>query len=130
MKDQGAKENKMSTLIVAQPGPLRNSLHGLLSILPQIETVQVAGDAFSAEQIVRTNPPTLMLLDTHLPADEVLTVLKTFKAVGKGRCLVLADDTRQQNWAQAAGADVALLKGYPAERLVQVIEDLAFGNTD
>lgn len=130
MKDQGAKVTEMSALIVAQPGPLRNSLHGFLSELPQIETVRVASDAFSAAQIVRTSQPTLMLLDTHLPTDEALTALKTFKAMGKGQCLVLADDTRQQRRAQVAGADVALLKGYPAEKLAQVIEDLALENTD
>ena len=42
--------------------------------------------------------------------------------------LVLADDVWQQLEARSAGADVALLKGFPANKLFDVIDDLVDGS--
>jgi len=43
---------------------------------------------------------------------------------GLNRCIALADDVHQQQEAEAAGADVVLLKGFPAARLIATIEGL------
>jgi len=46
------------------------------------------------------------------------------------RCIVLDDSIHQQQMAEAAGADAALIKGYRAARLAEVIERLASTHTD
>jgi hypothetical protein len=38
--------------------------------------------------------------------------------------LLLVDDMRQQTQAQVAGADVALIKGYPAHELIETVQAL------
>ena len=40
------------------------------------------------------------------------------------RCVVLADQARQERLAKMAGADVVVLKGYPASKLVATIKDM------
>ena len=66
--------------------------------------------------------PALALLDTNLPGEGFMPVLWEIKGNGsQSRCLVLADDVRQQREARDAGADVALLKGFPAAELFEAI---------
>jgi two-component system NarL family response regulator len=116
-------------VIVAEPGPLRDSLQTLLLALPQVETVCLVGDASSAWRAIVEQVPTLVLLDTNLPGGEALALLKKIKAQEKrARCLVLADDRQQQQEATAAGADAALLKGHPAASLFETIEELLLGS--
>ena len=112
-------------LIVAKPGPLRDSLRFFLLTLPQVEMVKVVEDVPSALGIISARGPGLVLIDTSLSCDEVLTALRRIKAEGSQiRFLVLADDRRQQEEAKAAGADIVLFKGFPAAKLFGVIEDL------
>lgn len=116
-------------VIVAEPGPLRDSLQTLLMALPQIETVRLVGDAPSAWKAIAEQTPALVLLDTNLPDGDALVLLRKIKAQKhRARCLVLADDRQQQQEATAAGADAALLKGYPAAGLFETIEMLLLGS--
>jgi DNA-binding NarL/FixJ family response regulator len=112
-------------LIAAQPGPLRDGLQALLMTVPQIEAVCQVGNVSSVLTVVAEHHPTLVLLDTNFPGEGVLTVLSRIKTNGfQSRCLVLADEIQQQQDAKTAGADVALLKGFPAAKLCEIIEDL------
>ena len=118
------KGNAM-VLIVAKPGPLRDSLRTFLLTLPQVEMVNVVEDVPSALGIIAAHSPGLVLIDTDLSYDEVLTALRRIKAEGSQiRCLVLADDRQQQEEAEVAGADIVLFKGFPAAKLFGVIEKL------
>lgn len=115
----------ITAVIVAEPGPLRDSLQTLLMALPQIETVRLASDAPSAWKAITEQAPALVLLDTNLPDGDALALLRRIKAQEhRAQCLVLADDRQQQQDATAAGADAALLKGYPAAGLFGTIEKL------
>ena len=74
--------------------------------------------------------PALVLLDTNLPGEDTATVLQRIRGdafQGQPRCLALVDTRRQQRDAMAAGADVALLKGYPTTKLFEVIQTLTVG---
>jgi DNA-binding NarL/FixJ family response regulator len=97
----------------------------MLTIMPQIETVDQASDAWSALRAVGACRPALVLLDVSLANDEITNLVELIKAEGpQSRCLVLADDVQQQREAQSAGADVALVKGFPAAKLFETIEEL------
>jgi DNA-binding NarL/FixJ family response regulator len=121
MKEGG----NMLALIVAKPGPLRDSLQVFLLTLPQIETVRLVDDAPSALRAVTEHDPALVLVDANLPGDGVLTALRRIKAEGsQSRCLVLADDIQQQQDATAAGADAVFVIGFPPASLLETIERL------
>jgi DNA-binding NarL/FixJ family response regulator len=104
---------------------MRDSLHFLLRTVPGIETVGSADDSSSALRIISDLCPALVLLDTNLPGEDTVTVLRRLQADAcRPRCLVLADTRQQQRDAMAAGADAVLLKGYTTTRLFQVIQTL------
>ena len=69
--------------------------------------------------------PALVLLDTNLPGKGAISVLKRIKTNGcRSQCLVLSGTIRQKRESQAAGADVALLKGFSTEQFLEIIEAL------
>ncbi len=112
-------------LVAARPGRMRDSLQILLKMVNGINVVGHADDSSSAVRMVSMHRPALLLLDTNLPGEEISTVLKQIKANGsRSRCLVLVDSVQQRRDARTAGADVALIKGFPAAKLFEVIKGL------
>jgi DNA-binding NarL/FixJ family response regulator len=112
-------------LIVAKPGRFRDSLRALLVATPHIGAVNQADDALSALRAIGEDHATLMLLDGSLPGNELDAVLRWIRAERpQVRCIVLADNARQQREAKVAGADAVLLKGFPTAELFQTVERL------
>jgi DNA-binding NarL/FixJ family response regulator len=113
----------INALIVTEPGPFRESLQLFLATVTQVETICHVGDALSALKLVMDYHPQLMILDASLPGNGVLPLVKWIKAKGiSTRCFVFADDVRQQQRVQDAGADAVLLKGFPAAELFEMIK--------
>ena len=110
-------------LIVAKPGPLRNSLQALLTTMPQIEIVAEANDSLALLRMGDRIQPDIVLLDASLPQHEVWAALRQIQEEwSRTRTIVLVDDSRQQKQATEAGANVALLKGFPAAKLATIVE--------
>lgn len=119
------KNSGESTLIVARPGRLREALSALLATIPGLGIVGQADDSSSALKMVTERHPTLVLLDSSLPDDEVKAVVRQIKAHWPQiRCIVLAGNAEQQQIAKRAGVDDVLLKGYPAVNLLANLEKL------
>lgn len=115
----------LSALIVVGPGPLRDGLQALVNTVPQIHTVEVVGDVPSALKADLAFRPGLVLLEGDLADGEIsLTVRRARMRWPGARTIVLAGSVRQQQQAEAAGADVVLLEGFPACRLVSAIARL------
>jgi DNA-binding NarL/FixJ family response regulator len=113
----------VAALVVAKPSPLRDSLVALLRSLPMVATVQQADTAAGGLRIFETNPPGILLLDAGLPGGDAWRLLRTIRTKWPTvRCVVLADNGRLRRRAEDAGADRALLKGYPAARLSVLLE--------
>jgi len=107
---------------------MRDNLKLLLRTIPGIEIVGQADDSSSALRMSAEHRPALVLVDTNLPNDDVLTVLRQIKArQPQTRCLVLADNGQKQEDIAAAGADAVLRKGFPAEELFDTVERLLSG---
>jgi DNA-binding NarL/FixJ family response regulator len=115
-----------SALIAVKSGPLRDGLRALIATMPQIEAVEDVDDVGSALQDgYRTDCPTVVLLDASLIDGEMGMVLHQLRSKWpKARYVFLADDVYQHHSAAAAGADVVLLKGVSAARLVSTIARL------
>jgi DNA-binding NarL/FixJ family response regulator len=114
-----------SALIVARSFDLREGLHSLLTVTPRISSIAQAGDGPSALRQIGRGCPDLVLLDFDLPHEDVLTVLKEIKRqCPEARSLVLTDQPQHQREVRFAGADLVLLKGYPAVRLIAAITEL------
>lgn len=114
--------NRISALIVARPGPLRDGLQALMNAIPQIEVVDEADGISSALNTNFEHYPALVLLDSGLVGGEIWMTIRRAKARWpQARCIVLADDVWEHQEAEAAGADAVLLKGFPAARLAATI---------
>ena len=112
-------------LIVAQAGSLQSSLLALMTTMPQVNAVILAEKARLALRMIDEHRPALVLVDMGLLGDDARTVLKQIKTGWPlTRCIVLADDVRQQQDAQAVGTDVVLIKGFPAAKFIAAIEGL------
>lgn len=112
-------------LIVARPGPLRNSLQTLIASLPQIHILAESRDVAALLQLGAQLPPDLVLMEAALPGNEVCAAVREIKAKWVDtRTVVLVENADQQRDAEAAGADAVLYQGYPAGRFIALVEKL------
>lgn len=116
-------------LIVARPGPLRNSLFSLMNTVPQIEIVAESKDMHALLRMGSRMRPNLVLMVTILPGGHVHDSLRQINREWTAtRTVVLVDDAAQQREAELAGADVILFKGFRAANLIGIVEDLLSDN--
>ena len=118
-------ENRASVLIIAKPSRMRDGLRALLRTIPYLTLVGQVDDGPSAIKTMTDQHPTLVLLGANLPDEDIQTVLAQIKTRWpETRCIVLVDNVQQQWIAKAAGADSALLVGFPASKFVSTIQEL------
>ncbi len=114
---------RVSALIIAKPGHLRDGLQTLLQAIPEIATIQQA-DVWSpftaADQC-----PALVLLDIDPQEPDTVALLQRIKRHWpQTNCIALVDSEQDLPRNQLVGADVMLLKGMLASRLFDIIHDL------
>ncbi len=112
-------------LIIAQPGPLQQSLQTLLTTLPEIEIVAEARDATALHQTGPEFKPDLILLEAEVVGANMEATLRQWQQKWPQiRLIVLVETAVQRETAVAAGADVVLFNGFRAAQLVNAIEGL------
>jgi len=117
-------KTKPTILILAMPGDLQTSLQILLSLLSDV-AVLVTAESTSALQAIERYTPALVIMDFALPEEDQPNGVNRIKARWPTTpCLVLVNDEQQFQKAQDTGADLVLVKGYPAAKLLATIEDL------
>jgi DNA-binding NarL/FixJ family response regulator len=124
-REKGMSKSRPQALIITGPGSLQKGLLALMTAIPRVNVIGEVADGLQALEVIRKHRPNLVLLDTNLPGDEGWRVLRQIRSQWpKIRCIVLADDVQQQRNAEALGADVVLLKGFPPAKLATTIEKL------
>jgi DNA-binding NarL/FixJ family response regulator len=119
-------KDQTRALIVTHRGSLQDGLQALVMSIPHVDIVGHVGDGRRALEMVREHHPDLVLLDTNLPGDEDWHVLEQIVTLWpRIRCIVLADDVKQHQRAAELGADIVLLKGFPPDKLADLIERLS-----
>ena len=112
-------------LILTKQGSLQNGLLALLTTIPQISAVLVAEDADSGLRMLNDHRPKLVLLDMNLAQDSTETILKhTNSQLPTIGSIVLVDSVEQGRKAVSLGADDVLLKGFSADKLISLIEEI------
>jgi len=116
---------KPMALIVARPGPLRDSLQVLLKATMRLDAVEAVDSSPAVLQTLAHPQPVVILIDFDLPDQEGPRLLARLKSDWPGsRYLVLTSHSRQTQPARAAGADAVLRKGTSAARLFETIKAL------
>ena len=116
-------QKSILALVVSSPGDLQNGLLALMTTIPPISTVLVAEDTKSAWRMIENHQPALIILDVSLR--QVQDIIKQVKTQWPQILLiVLADDLTQSKDMEAIGVDRVLFKGFPPQKLIDIIEDL------
>ncbi len=114
-------EKKAHTLVVSNSGSLQNGLQALLTTIPQISPVLAEEDLSSVLRLVENHQPALAILDLSVP--EVKDVIQQIKELcPQIHLIVLVNNVKGQKDAEELGADSVLLKGFPAHKLVDIVE--------
>jgi DNA-binding NarL/FixJ family response regulator len=113
-----------TALIVAGPGSLQSGLQALMTAMPQIKIVGQTHDAALALKMVADHHPDLVLVDANSPGQVGTTLKQIRKESSHTRSIVLVEDAHQQQQVEAIGADIVLLKGFPAAKLIATIESV------
>ena len=110
-------------LVVSSSGTLQNGLLALTTTIPSISAVLVAEDINSALRLVENHQPGLIILDmATLKVQDVIKQIK--EQYPRIHLIVLAEDVAQQKEVESFGADSVLLKGFSAQKLIAIVEDL------
>jgi DNA-binding NarL/FixJ family response regulator len=117
--------DKISVLLVTNPGRIRDGLRALLRTIPEIGTIYQATDESSATQMITKNQPTLVLWESNLFKNDMHRISNQIKTVpAETRCILLVDNIRQQSMAEMTGADTVLLFGFSAWDFLVTVEKL------
>jgi DNA-binding NarL/FixJ family response regulator len=115
----------MLALIVARSNAMQEALNTVLSSDPEIEIIGMADDGFSAMEILKAHQPDLVMVDDNLPNGEALNLIHYLKKDWpQAKTIVLTDRTQQKQALLAAGADAVLLRGIPAEQIIEIINNI------
>jgi DNA-binding NarL/FixJ family response regulator len=112
-------------LLVGRPGRLRDALQSLVSVAPGLDKLVTADTGLLALKVVREVRPSLVLVASGLPEEEVVELIRQIKAAWPATgCLVLTDSTQGRRQALAAGADRVLPAGLPTGQLFSAIQHM------
>jgi DNA-binding NarL/FixJ family response regulator len=110
-------------LLIARSGPIAD---GLLAILTTTSGMQVRGPLDripSGPGAALTPPPSDVFVDCGPLEIDVAALVRRIRALWpEAKCVVLADDVKQQRAARKAGADAALIRGCQPEELIATVE--------
>ena len=110
-------------LVISSPGSLQDGLLALMTTIPQISAVLVAEDTNSALRIVETHQPALIIQDLSLLPD--LEIIQQIRERCQHVQLIgIAEDSTQQENAEAAGTDQVLLRGFAPQKLIAIVDEL------
>src|SRR5215510_4638211 len=119
-------------LLVDDQPLFREGLRTLLSVHPDFEIVGEAGNGEEAIHLVRSNRPSVVLMDLQMPVlDGVAATHRLHKEYPDCRVIVLTtfDDDEMVFDGLRAGAIGYLLKDAPSEKLAEAIRVAARGET-
>ena len=123
-------QQRVHVLIVDHEARTRQGLQALLAAWPQIEVVGAAANGVEAVQLVEKYRPDVALIDIPMPAParsgaEGMDGLEAIRLIKSQwpqvRIVVLAMYATRRAAALAAGTDAFLLKGCPAQELLDAI---------
>ena len=109
-------------LLIGKAGPIADALLAVLAATPGVE---VSARLDKVPNRGDREDPCAVLLECGSLEREVRAAVRAVRRLWPAaRCLVLADDVRQQDEARAAGADAALIHGCPPAELIATVQAL------
>jgi len=115
-------EQQVQVLVAEDEVHTRQGLQALLAAWPEIKVVGAAANGIETVQLVEKCQPDVALMDIPRPVMEGLEAIRLIKSRWpQVRIVVLTMYTAHRAAALAAGAGAFLLKGCPAQDLLEAI---------
>ena len=103
------KTKKLNVLVVCPPGVWQRILQMSIESYSFVKVVNVATGSLSASQLANEHHPDLIVIDSSVPFDDMLALIRKVKAENHGmRSLVITDTTQQKRRVIQAGADYTI----------------------
>ena len=100
---------KLRVMIVSHPGSWQRVLQKNIEACPFVQEVEVVSGSLSAAQLVRERHHNLMLIDSSVPFDDAIALVRNVKQENPGtRSVVITDTTQQRRKSLRAGVDYAV----------------------
>jgi DNA-binding NarL/FixJ family response regulator len=97
----------------------------MLRAIPGVEVLEPVDDGNSALEVLGIRRVDLVILDSSLSEDALLTTVIRIKNQHPSvRCLVLTDEPDQRQTLRAAGTDAVLIKGFSVVTISEKIKCL------
>jgi DNA-binding NarL/FixJ family response regulator len=99
----------LQVMVVSHPGIWQRVLQRSFDNFPFVKVVNVVNGSLSASQLAKDLPPDIILIDSSIPFDDTVALLRNIKNEHlKTRSIVITDTTRQTREVIRAGADYTL----------------------
>lgn len=116
---------RVTVLIIAKPGQVRDGLRALLHAIPGVDVVDRPCDGMLNADLLAEYNPALILVDCRLVDTRTLDALRRLKTQNPGVCLlILVEDVEQRQLAQDTGFEHVMIKGSSAEKLAKTVREL------
>jgi len=100
---------KLRTIIVSLPGTWQRVLQKSIESYSFMEIVEVISGSLTASQLVKQHQPNLLLIDSSIPFDDAIALVRDVKKENpKTLLIVITDTTQQRRKVTQAGADYTL----------------------
>jgi len=123
--------NNLHVIIVAMPGTWQKMLKSYTEAYPSVGAVELANGSLSAVQLAEVHPPDMLLIDSSIPTDETVALIKNVKQANPATCsVVLTDTSRQGRRITLAGADYTLPTYSLVSRIGEILNTLLANHRD
>jgi DNA-binding NarL/FixJ family response regulator len=100
---------KLRAIIVSQPGSWQRVLQTNIEDCPFVDAVEVVSGSLTASQLVEQQQPDLLLIDSSVPFEDAVALVRNLKRhTPKTKSIVIADTTQQRRQIALVGADYTL----------------------
>lgn len=109
------KTKKLNVLVLSPPGAWQRILQMSIEAYSFVKVVNVATGSLSASQLANEHRPDLIVIDSSVPFDDMLVLIRKVQDENHGiKSLVITDTTQQKRKVIQAGADFTI-SGYDFE---------------
>ena len=112
-------------MIVSLPGTWQRMLQKCIERYPFVQVVDIANGSLSAAQRAKKYQPDLMLVDSSIPFDDVIVLIRNVKTDHPNtRSIVITDTTDQKRRILRAGAEYTLSSYNFESQMSEVFDQL------
>lgn len=116
---------KLRVMIVSLPGTWQRVLQKNIESYPFVEVVGAVSGSLSAAQFASQHTPELVLIDSSIPFDEAVVLIRKLKTENPNTMTIAITDTTQQRRKMSqSGADYTVTSGHYESQIREILDQL------